>query len=200
MSSGATAQAQGIPARLATGASHGVLLKADGSVWTWGANGDGQLGTAGDHAWAPAPVPGLDGIRGIAAGDRFTAAVKNDGTVWAWGENGSSRPAPVDGLAGVVAVAAAGRHALALRSDGTVWAWGDDAALGHSTLPAPVAGLTGVAAIAAADKHSVALKSDGTVWVWGDHGAGDLGNGTYGLSSVPLQLRGLSDVTAVAAG
>jgi len=200
MWSGATARAQGIPVRLAAGASHGVLLKADGSVWTWGANGDGQLGTAGDHAWAPARVPGLDGIRGIAAGDRFTAAVKNDGTVWAWGENGSSRPAPVAGLAGVVAVAAGGRHALALRSDGTVWTWGGDPALGQATLPAPVAGLTGVAAIAAADKHSVALESDGTVWVWGDHGAGDLGNGTYGLSSVPLQLRGLSDATAVAAG
>ena len=38
------------------------------------------------------------------------------------------------------------------------------------------------------------------MWIWGDHGAGDLGNGTYGVSSAPLQVPGLAGITAVAAG
>ena len=60
---GCIARAQGTPVRVAAGAKHGVLLKADGSVWTWGGNGSGQLGIDGDHAWPPVHVPGLKGIR-----------------------------------------------------------------------------------------------------------------------------------------
>ena len=33
---GCRARAQGIPVRVAAGAKHSVLLKANGSVWTWG--------------------------------------------------------------------------------------------------------------------------------------------------------------------
>ncbi|MDD5035264.1 MAG: hypothetical protein PHE55_10960 [Methylococcaceae bacterium] len=203
------AAAQGAP--LAVGVEHGVLLKPDGSVWTWGSNHYGQLGTDDGAAWSPVRVPGLGRMVDVAAGDHFTLAVKNDGTVWAWGENergelgnggtqSSPKPAQIAGLTGVVAVAAAGQHALALKSDGTVWAWGDEPDRSPSLLPKQTPDLTGAVAIAAADKHSVALKSDGTVWVWGDHGAGDLGNGNYNYALVPIPLRGLSEVTAVAAG
>jgi alpha-tubulin suppressor-like RCC1 family protein len=182
---GATAQERAVQIRVAAGTNHGVLLKADGSVWTWGANSHGQLGIPDDHAWAPSRMPGLSGVRDVAAGDSFSAAVKSDGTVWAWGENehgelgnGSSKdsgdPGQVAGLTGAVAVAAGGQHSLALKSDGTVWMWGDDHAQIHSTLPQQAAGLIGVAAIAATDRHNVALKSDGTVWIWGDYGSVDL--------------------------
>jgi alpha-tubulin suppressor-like RCC1 family protein len=206
----AAAQAQGIPVKVSTGVNHGVWLKADGSVWTWGSNSAGQLGIDGDHAWSPARVPGLSGIRDVAAGDRFTVALRSDGTVLAWGENEygelgdgsakpSSKPTQIAGLSGIVAVSAASQHALALKSDGTVWAWGKDPILDRAALPKQVEDLANVIAIAAGSRHSVALKSDGTVWVWGNHGAGDLGNGTYGISA-PLPLPALSDVKAVAAG
>ena len=45
-----------------------------------------------------------------------------------------------------------------------------------------------------------ALKSDGTVWAWGYGGNGLLGNGTTANSSVPVRVRGLAHVTAIAAG
>jgi hypothetical protein len=81
-----------------------------------------------------------------------------------------------------------------------VWGWGDDPASSVSPLPRKVADFSGVVAIATSERHHVALKSDGTVWIWGDHGAGDLGNGTYGVSSAPLQVPGLAGIRAVAAG
>ena len=159
---GAAAQEGAVQVKAAMGDTHGVWLKADGSVWTWGENEYGELG---------------------------------NGTT-----RDSPRPVQAAGLTGVLAVAARAQHILALRSDGTVWAWGDDPASSASPLPKQVAGLSGVVAIATSERHHVALKSDGTVWIWGDHGAGDLGNGTYGVSSAPMQVPGLAGITAVAAG
>jgi alpha-tubulin suppressor-like RCC1 family protein len=44
------------------------------------------------------------------------------------------------------------------------------------------------------------LKSDGTVWAWGDNYFGELGNGTNTNSNVPVQVSGLTGVTAIAGG
>jgi len=126
----ATGLAQTVPVKVSIGENHGVWLNADGSVWTWGSNSNGQLGIDADHSWVPVQVPGLSGIRDVAAGDRFTLAVKSDGSVWAWGGNGdgelgsvsakgSSTPVRIAGLEGIIAVSAQREHALALKSDGS---------------------------------------------------------------------------------
>jgi len=144
---------------IAAGANHGVLLKGDGSVWTWGGNGYGQLGTDGDDRWTPVRVPGLGGVRSVAAGEHFTMVLKADGTVWTWGQNeygelgygskeDSPRPAAVGGLPRIVAIAAAGHHSLALDSNGTVWGWGDVPNRSPVLVPQRVPDLANVVAIA----------------------------------------------------
>jgi alpha-tubulin suppressor-like RCC1 family protein len=80
-----------------------------------------------------------------------------------------------------------------------VWSWGEDALHEASRVPVQVEGLTGVNAVSVGTRHSAALKGDGTVWVWGYHGAGDQGNGEYGLAGLPLAIRGLTGVVAIAA-
>ena len=54
--------------------------------------------------------------------------------------------------------------------------------------------------IAAGSSHTVALKSDGTVWAWGHNDLGQLGDGTTTRRTTPVQVSGLSGVTAIAAG
>src|SRR6185312_15197966 len=54
--------------------------------------------------------------------------------------------------------------------------------------------------IAAGGTHVLALKSDGTVWAWGSNTSGQLGDGTTTQRAAPVQVTGLSGVTAIAAG
>ena len=48
--------------------------------------------------------------------------------------------------------------------------------------------------------HTVILKSDGTVWTFGENGSGQLGDNTTTDRKSPIQVSGLSDIVAVAAG
>ena len=54
--------------------------------------------------------------------------------------------------------------------------------------------------ITAGEYHSVGLKSDGNVWAWGNNDYGQLGDGTKTDSTIPVQVSGLGDVTAITAG
>jgi alpha-tubulin suppressor-like RCC1 family protein len=73
---------------VAAGADHTVVLKNDGTVWTWGNNSNGQLGDGTTiQSDAPVQAGGISGITAVAAGNQYTAALKVDNTVWAWGNN-----------------------------------------------------------------------------------------------------------------
>ena len=200
------------------GSLHAAAAKADGTVWTWGWNTDGQLGNGTTN---PSPVPArvttLADVVDVAAGPYHTVALKSDGTVWAWGRNFSGQlgdgtttqqltPVRSAGLSGVTAIACGGNSTYALRSDGTVWAWGlnSQGQLGDGTetdryTPVQVAGLTGIVAITAGELHGLALASDGTVWAWGSNSYGQLGDGTTNIELVPVTIPSLSGMTAAGA-
>jgi len=213
-----TATIAGVTA-VAAGYSHSLALQGNGTVWSWGANGSGQLGNGSTTASAtPVPVSGLAGVIALAGGSTHTLALKDDGTVWSWGANGSgqlgngsttacSTPVQVMGLTDIIAIAAGGTHSVALKNDGSVWTWGGNSSgqLGNgsttvSSTPVTVSGLAGVIAIAAGNAHTVALKSTGTVWAWGQNSDGQLGNSSNTSSSSPVAVTGLAGVSVIAAG
>jgi alpha-tubulin suppressor-like RCC1 family protein len=203
---------------IAAGVFHSLLAKADGTVWAWGGNFEGQIGDGTTNpATEPVRIVSLAGAIDVAAGYYHSVALGADGRVRAWGRNlfgqlgdgtTTQRLAPVDvsGLTGVTAVAAGGSSTYALKSDGTVWAWGrnDSGQLGDGGLndrhsPVQVQGLTNAVAIAAGEVHALALKNDGTVWAWGSNYFGNLGDGTTDLHPTPVQATGLTGMIAVAA-
>jgi alpha-tubulin suppressor-like RCC1 family protein len=72
-----------------------------------------------------------------------------------------------------------------------------------NTTPLPVAGLPAVVQIEAGDGWACALSSAGEVWCWGRNDFGNLGQGTVGVpatSSTPLEVEGLSGVSAISVG
>ena len=115
-----------------------VGLKTDGTLWSWGYNGYGQLGTGTNDSSAHAtPVQvGTDNKwAAVDAGQYHTAAVKTDGTLWAWGYNyygqlgdasNTQRASPVrsERRRKWVSVSAGNYFTLGVKADGMLWAWG----------------------------------------------------------------------------
>jgi alpha-tubulin suppressor-like RCC1 family protein len=189
-----------------------LALKSDGTVWGWGDNGNGDLGTDVQSVLLAIQIAGLTNVTAIAAGGGHTLARRSDGTVLALGKNQSgqlgngitgdtSYPVTVTGLSTVSIVAVGHNTSMALLSDGSVWAWGENSTgqLGNnqilnSTIPVSVLGLTGVTDISAAFNFALALRADGSVWRWGS------GIGGASASSVPVSISGLTEVIAISAG
>jgi alpha-tubulin suppressor-like RCC1 family protein len=73
---------------LSAGFDHTCAVRSDGTVFCWGANGDGQLGT-GEKARGslPAPVRGLRSAISVGAGWSSTCAVLENHTARCWGYN-----------------------------------------------------------------------------------------------------------------
>eukprot|EP00931_Biecheleriopsis_adriatica_P005478 TRINITY_DN106998_c0_g1_i1.p1 TRINITY_DN106998_c0_g1~~TRINITY_DN106998_c0_g1_i1.p1 ORF type:complete len:763 (-),score=124.31 TRINITY_DN106998_c0_g1_i1:192-2480(-) len=75
---------------VAVGSFHGVVLKQDGSVYTFGYAIRGQLGDGSSGVlYKTNAVQVFSGsIVKVAAGGESTFALHEDGSLWGWGENG----------------------------------------------------------------------------------------------------------------
>jgi alpha-tubulin suppressor-like RCC1 family protein len=208
---------------IAAGGNFSLALAADGTVWGWGINQSGELGTGATSTpvYSPVQVRNLNGIVQIAAGGDHGMALRDDGTVWCWGsnlqgQNGSGAvtvnvpsATQASNLAGVVSIAAGSSHSIAAKGNGTVWAWGSEynsGALGNgsqtgtSTVPVQVLNLTGAIAVSGGYYHGIAVRDDGTIWTWGDNSYGQLGTGAGDEESTPTQVDNLTQATAVDGG
>jgi alpha-tubulin suppressor-like RCC1 family protein len=202
------------------GESFSLALKTDGTVAAWGYNFFGQLGNGTwNDSSLPVPVSSLTGVTAIAAGRNFALALKSDGSVWAWGHNSwgqlgnsgsnSNVPVVVAGLTGVTAIACGEEHSIAVKSDGTVWTWGSNyyGQLGNGTsgsgsnpTPQRVLVVPHVLEVKGGNSFCLALADDGTPWSWGYNYNGQLGDGTTIQRNLPVQVSGISSITAIAAG
>jgi alpha-tubulin suppressor-like RCC1 family protein len=127
---------------LAATANSTVALNKDGTLRTFGYNGNAELGypTSSYFDQTPRLVPGLSSIATIAAGGGHTIAMTRDGTLTTFGQNSAGQlgyvtltssntyraPNQIPGLAGVTEVAAGAGHSVALTTDGGVWTFGDN--------------------------------------------------------------------------
>src|SRR5882762_9187117 len=114
---------------IATGASHSLAVKSDGTVVGWGSNSSGETMVPGGLSNVVAVAAAGDGGEHYFPGSSaFSLAVKSDGTIFGWGQNqygqatGSVTPYVTNGtvqlggqvVSDVVAIAADQYDGLAL--------------------------------------------------------------------------------------
>ena len=197
----------------------GFVVVGPPPLLAWGDNAAGDLGDGTDMPRAtPVWIPGLTPKK-VVGGYQWTMALGTDGSVWTWGFNavgqlgdgttgaGHKSPAQVQGLPNIVDIAAGVQHALAVDGLGYVWRWGlrDWRTSIIDTDPHPIVGLDDIVAVAAGYDFSLALRRDhitGATRVlgWGEGTSGQLGNGSQGYRSSPVQVSGLTAVRAITAG
>lgn len=191
---------------LARGSNFRLILRRDGTVWGYGGNDLGQLGTLDENLNRQSlpltrPVAGLRDVTAIAAGRRHALALKSDGTVWQWGVNNSA----IDYRAGY------------LIGGGPSWEESSQSPRIQnffSSEPSRVPGLVNIVKIAAGKTHSVALDKNGAVWAWGNSSGGLLGiPSRFSLETLipsetftvgpyvtePVQVPGVEQVVDIAA-
>ena len=171
---------------ITTGGEHSCAVHEGGTISCWGNNRYGQLGNGqnGDNAESSVPVgaAGITDATAVTAGWDYSCALHQDGTISCWGDNEFGQ-------------LGSGQRTGDSRNNSA-----------YSLVPVKVLGIANAKAIASNLRHSCALREGGTISCWGNNGSGQLGNrqsrddGADSHSSVPVEVAGIADATAIAAG
>jgi alpha-tubulin suppressor-like RCC1 family protein len=185
---------------ISAGYNHSLAIKKDGTLWCWGLNYYGELGTSTINNYG---VPKKVGVENnwqfVSAGKYYSMAIKTNGTLYASGSNNDGQLGYEGSQLGYItffvqmgtatdwqSVSASkyGYHSLGIKTNGTLYSWGNSLSgqLGdnginilRSTSPQLVGTATDWQSVSAGGTHSLALKKNGTLWSCGSYSSGQLG-------------------------
>jgi alpha-tubulin suppressor-like RCC1 family protein len=194
--------------QISCGISHTAAIKTDGTLWVWGSNFLGKLGTNNtiNRSTPVTTFAGGTNWKQVSCGKNNTSAIKTDGTLWTWGHGalgrlgnneGTDKSTPVTTFAGGTnwkQVSCGSAVISAIKTDGTLWIWGSGSSgkLGtndttnRSTPVTTFAGGTNWKQVSCGDSHISAIKTDGTLWGWGYNGRSQLAIGDSTSRSTPV--------------
>ena len=173
-------------------------IKQDGTLWSWGQNGNGgRLGQNNLTSYdSPVQIGSGTDWKQVSKSYLGAIATKTNGTLWAWGNNqrgqlgqnsvtnpsnmGISSPVQIPGTSWTHGEGGL-NYSMALRTDGTLWAFGSntygelgDNSRAHKSSPVQIPGTTWTKNITAG-YYTMAVKTDGTLYAWGSNTYGALG-------------------------
>jgi alpha-tubulin suppressor-like RCC1 family protein len=209
---------------VSAGLDHSLAVRSDGTLWSWGYNGLGQLGQ-GDTSerLVPTQVGSATTWAFVNGSGDDSSAIRTDGTLWTWGSNTLGRtglgidtgttlaPTQVGSDSDWAAVSGApfGATRLGLRADGTLWSWGYNSngatglgtSSGSTLTPTQIGADADWAQASVGNGHSVGVRTDGTLWSWGTNSLGATGLGvSTGENWTPVQVGSAATWEAVSAG
>ncbi len=216
--------------QVSTGAEHACAILEDDSLWCWGSNNAGQVGTgSSDQRITTASEVTSSVASGtwsvVAAGGDHTCAIDGDGAIYCWGESaqGQLGSQPDANDTPTLAdegpwqdVVAGTAHTCAIDTDNELYCWGDNArdqlgtGDGQSTsTPSLVErpdGVTQWLEVSAGDEHTCAiglLDGNRRAYCWGNGRDGRLGDdNTSGTQAEPhpVDSPGSYEFLAISAG
>lgn len=145
--------------------SHSAFVDANGTLWMWGENDNGQLGT-GTRVGSSVPVRIMEDVSCVATAQGATAVIKKDGTLWMWGEcNNFLMDYDYERLWGNPAkVPAYIRSVLESAEDlGRVF---------KTPFQYPTDRISGARSVLLRFGTIAVIKNDGTLWMWGSNSMG----------------------------
>jgi alpha-tubulin suppressor-like RCC1 family protein len=194
--------------------SHTMAIRSDGTLWGWGSNFQGRLGSNESISLHSSPVQiGTLTWNKVSTGASHTIAIRNDNTLWSWGSNLSgqlglnlatsanrSSPVQVGTETNWYDISAGLDTTFAIRTDGTLWGWGLNnlGQLGRNNVtsqssPVQIGTDTNWLKAVAGSSHTMAIKNNGSLWVWGNNNSGQLG--TLRNRSFPNYVVGIDKFT-----
>lgn len=159
-----------------------AFVKNDNSLWVYGSNEYGQLGTNGVGDTV------VKGLRPTPPGSQFAFE-----EYFAW--NDQSKPVKI--MDNVASIEVSGHNGYAIKLDGSLWSWGKAGLTGVNSdedQKKPVKIMNNVVALSVTNyyltalNNVAALKEDGNLWVWGYNAYGSLGDGTTTVRKVPQKF------------
>ena len=196
--------------QVTTGANgNSFAIKTDGTLWGWGHNQYGGLGTSNTTNYSsPVQVGALTNWSSVAGSssttNNNTVAIKTNGTLWSWGTGSlgaTSSPIQVGALTTWKQVSCGSTHTMAVKTDGTLWGWCQVSGNPYGQLgtgdinsyssPVQIGALTTWSLVSCDSASSFAIKSDGSLWSWGYNNKGQLSTGDTNNYSSPVQIGSL---------
>jgi len=176
----------------------GMAVAADkeGHIWFWGENLY-RPAYPPTQVVSPIKISYLEDVKYINICGDYIHLLKKDGTVWRITPNYNLpteflSPEKISGLNNICSIS----QTLALRRDGTI------REIIH-TEPEHGGLIPGIKCVVALqnvwNRRTLILKKDGTIWAWGQNKRGQLGNGTFENSAVPVRVKNLTNVIKISA-
>lgn len=195
--------------------NHTCAVHRSGSVYCWGGHG---LGDVGVRSYTPKKVADINNATSVSAGVGHTCVLTERNEVFCWGHLQlkqedeiyfSQRPVKIAGISDVVEISAAEDYTCALHRSGQISCWGKNfvGTLGRGFYtdqtvypPSLVKDISNAVSISSKSNRSCAVLSSGKIKCWGDNRHGQLGNGKLSYSTVPVEVKNVSNAVSVAVG
>ncbi len=179
-------------AQIAAGGNSSAAVTKDGTLYTWGSNVNGQLGTYSKSD-----------VKYVSIGNDHSALITKNGSLYMWGNNNygqlgdgttTTRTSPIKIMDNVISASVGECHSAAVTADGSLYTWGYNnfGQLGNKTInnsSVPVKIMSNAKKVNLGGYYSSAITVDGSLYTWGYSNHGETGTGsTAYTNSTPTKI------------